>query len=224
MDGRAPFRDIAFFHVYATRSRGLVPAVSRDRVHVRARKITCARLRNCNTFGCVIKRAGVTRAACIIRAALRHRPPHSQSRILGLFVLSAFISPSLFSIFSSLRIFHSALNISHERSGRSANILVARHVRMKHARQFHRPDKICLRNIYRRYRATTLAIVPRPSSVIKLNFPATWSWRRSLDRPSFSLSTSPCFNNSARGNDIDLRLTFATSRPGKFNAGLINSH
>jgi len=93
------------------------------------------------------------------------------TRILVLFVLSRLPSllnarrivlfPSPFFFFPT----HSPFRLHISRTKRAVRKHPRRMLRRKYTRQFHRPDKICLRNIYRTAIApSTLAIVPRQVS------------------------------------------------------------
>lgn len=186
-------------------------AWSADRVHVCM--YMCARISESSAlaytmqrvqFSCVIKNRVTASCIYYLRS---HRP--SYSRILVLFILSPLFLPlDLFSLF-----LHSIPRlISHEWSGRSANILIARHVRMRG--NFIGPTRSAC--------AIFTVAVARPLSQLfpvkcyKAKFPDHVVLAKE-PRVSFSLFISPYFNNSSCVSDIDLRLTFTASCPVKFN-------
>lgn len=127
----------------------------------------------CDTFGCVIK-SRVTRALYIIHAATSLTAALASSPFLFFRVYypstnaqsaSFFFLPPFFFFLPT----HPPFWLHISRTKRAVRKHPRRMLRRKHARQFHRPDKICLRNIYRRHR-TVHSRNCSPSSVIKLNF------------------------------------------------------
>lgn len=135
---------------------------SPDRMYIRMRvKCSVTAIRYAMRyvqFSCVIKsRVTQTAYTYIIHAATPSTAAfaiaHPRSFCSSRLYFSSCVLFS-FSVYSTPRL------ISHEQNARSTNVLIVCPRTYTGTRQFHRPDKICLRNIYHRHRATTLAIVP----------------------------------------------------------------